>query len=232
MTRTVAPGSDIPGAPILSTLPWHRRDANLEGTASLMSSAGGAGNSREFIAKHESGHAVGFLALGWELNYVTITVDGSQLRGRTQPVDPHLGTTGQRLLVAASGVITGFLANGWRLTDRGVRELFCGSDDNHFEALGMSSGALNRLDRAIAVGPSEDLEPYSIEGAEIPFVPENAVAAWRDCEMFVASTAHAVDAIAQQLVVHDTLSGDAASRIFDIAMLGRPAALLPLWINE
>ena len=197
-----------------------------------MSSAGGAGNSREFLAKHESGHAVGFLALGWELNYVTITVDGSQPRGRTLPVNPYLGTTGQRLLVAVSGVITGFLANGWRLTDRGVRELFCGSDDNRFEALGMS-GALNRLDRGIAVGPSEDLEPFSNEGAEIPFVPENAVAAWRDCEMFVASTAHAVDAIAQQLVLHDTLSGDAASKIFDIAMLGRPAALLPRqWINE
>ena len=195
-----------------------------------MISAGGSGNSREFLAKHESGHVVGFLALGWELNYVTITTDGSQLRGRTLPVNPYLGTTEQRLLVAASGVITGFLANGWRVTDRGVKELFCGSDDNRFEALGVS-GSLNRLDRAIAVGPSEDLEPFSIEGAEIPFVPENAVEAWRDCEMFVASTAHAVDAIAQQLVVHDTLSGDAASKIFDIATLGSPAALLPQWIT-
>lgn len=197
-----------------------------------MGSAGGAGNSREFRAEHESGHAVGFLALGWELDYVTITVDGSQPRGHTQPVNPFLGTTGQRLLVAASGVITGFLANGWHLTDRGVKELFCGSDDNRFEARGMRSGTLNRLDRAIAVGPSEDLAPFSIEGAETPFAPENAIAAWRDCEMFVSSTEHAVAAIAQQLLVHDTLSGDVVSEIFDTAMHGRPAALLPHWINE
>ena len=197
-----------------------------------MGSAGGAGNSREFRAEHESGHAVGFLALGWELDYVTITVDGSQPRGHTQPVNPFLGTTGQRLLVAASGVITGFSANGWRLTDRGVKELFCGSDDNRFEARGMRSGTLNRLDRAIAVGPSEDLAPFSIEGAETPFAPENAIEAWRDCEMFVSSTEHAVAAIAQQLLVHDTLSGDVVSEIFDTAMHGRPAALLPHWINE
>lgn len=197
-----------------------------------MSSIGGAENSREFLAKHESGHAVGFLALGWKLKCVTIATDGSQLRGRTVPVNPYVGKTGQRLLVAASGVITGFLANGWRLTDRGVRELFGGSNDNRFEALGMS-GALNRLDRAIAVGPSEDLEPFSIEGAEAPFTPENALAAWRDCEMFVASTAHAVAAIAQQLLVHDTLSGDAVSQIFDAAMLGSLPPLLPRhWINE
>ena len=37
-----------------------------------MISAGGSGNSREFLAKHESGHAVGFLSLGWALDYVTI----------------------------------------------------------------------------------------------------------------------------------------------------------------
>ena len=197
-----------------------------------MRSAGGAGNSREFRAEHESGHAVGFLALGWELDYVTITVDGSQPRGHTQPVNPFLGTTGQRLLVAASGVITGFLANGWRLTDRGVNELFCGSDDNRFEARGMRSGTLNRLDRAIAVGPSEDLAPFSIESAETPFAPENAIAAWRDCEMFVSSTEHAVAAIAQQLLVHDTLRGDVVSETFDTAMHGRPAVLLPPWINE
>jgi len=197
-----------------------------------MGSAGGSGNSREFLAKHESGHAVGFLALGWELDYATISVGGSQSRGRTLPVNPYAGTTGQRLLVAASGVITGFLANGWRLTDRGVKELFCGSNDDRFEVLGVSGG-LSRLDRAIAVGPSEDLEPFSVEGAELPFAPGSAVAVWRDCEMFVASAAHAVAAIAEQLVVHDTLSGDAASGIFDVAMLGRPAALLPRrWINE
>ena len=193
-----------------------------------MSSAGGSGNSREFLAKHESGHAVGFLSLGWELDYVTIAGP----RGRTLPVNPYLGTIGQRLLVAASGVIAGFLANGWRLTDRGVRELLCGSVDHRFEALGIS-GALSRIDRAIAVGPSEDLEPFSVEGAEIPFVPQDAVGVWRDCEMFVASTAHAVAALAQQLVVEDTLSGDAASKIFNTAMLDRPSALLPQrWINE
>src|SRR5205823_3924307 len=158
---------------------------------------------------------------GWALDYVTIAGP----RGRTLPVNPYLGTIGQRLLVAASGVIAGFLANGWRLTDRGVRELLCGSGDNRFEALGMS-GALSRIDRAIAVGPSEDLEPFSVEGAETPFVPQDAVGVWRDCEMFVASTAHAVAALAQQLVVEDTLSGDAASRIFNAAMLDRPSALL------
>jgi hypothetical protein len=60
-----------------------------------MSSAGGSGNSRELLAKHESGHAVGFLSLDWALDYVTIA--GS--RGRTLPVNPYLGTIGQRLLV-------------------------------------------------------------------------------------------------------------------------------------
>ena len=87
------------------------------------------------------------------------------------------------------------------------------------------SGALNRLDRAIAVGPSEEpVEPFSIEGAEAPFTPENALAAWRDCEMFVASTAHAVAAIAQQLLVHDTLSGDAVSQILRRCDAWEPAA--------
>jgi hypothetical protein len=193
-----------------------------------MVSAGGSGNSREFLAKHESGHAVGFLSLGWALDSVTI----AEPRGRTLPVNPYLGTIGQRLLVAASGVIAGFLANGWRLTDRGAWELFCGSGDNRFEVLGMS-GASSRIDRAIAVGPSEDLEPFSVEGAEIPFAPQDAVGVWRDCEMFVASTAHGIAALAQQLVVEDTLSGDAASKIFNAAMFGRPSALLPQrWINE
>ncbi len=50
--------------------------------------------------------------------------------------------------------------------------------------------------------------------------------------MFVSSTEHAVAAIAQQLLVHDTLSGDVVSEIFDTTMHGRPAALLPHWINE
>lgn len=197
-----------------------------------MSSVGGVGNSREFIAKHESGHAVAFLALGWELSYVTIASGGPEPRGQTMPVDPYLGTIGQRLLVAASGVITGFLANGWRLTDRGVRELFCGSQDNRFEALHMS-GTVSRLDRAIAVGPSEDLEPFSIEGADVPFAPEDAVAVWRDCERFVASTVDAAAAIAQQLVAHDTVSGDDASMIFETVMLDRPAALIPhQWVDQ
>ncbi|MBR7833614.1 hypothetical protein KDL01_10080 [Actinospica durhamensis] len=182
-------------------------------------------------AIHEAGHAAAFIALGWELDYVTLSFDGSG-RGRTVPVDPYLGTIGQRRLVAAAGVIAGLQQNGWRVTNRGAIDIFCGSADNRFEVCGLRSGSMNRIDRGSLVGrPDEDLYAFAVEGAEEPVAPEDAASIWNACGAFVASVLSAVVAIAYGLLESReiTLAGSAATGLYTAAMRGRPPALLPAW---
>jgi hypothetical protein len=191
-----------------------------------------AGNPPGYFARHESGHAAAFLALGIPLDYVTIVGHGSQPRAHTQPVDVAVGTHGQKTLVCASGVITGFEFSGQRLTDAGIAELLTGSADDQFELEGMLSGRITRLARAAFVGRGEDLERISPEVTEGSFTPASAVIFWRDCESFVKSITPAVDAIAEQLVARGRLPGDETTRIAVAAMAGRPAPWIPPWTAE
>ena len=191
-----------------------------------------AGHPPGYLARHESGHAAAFLALGIPLDYVTIVGDASQPRPHTQPVDVTEGTHGQKTLVCASGVITGFEFSRQRFTDTGIAELLTGSADDQFALEGMLSGRIIRLPRAPFVGHGEDLERISPEATEGSFTPASAVIFWRDCERFVQSITPAVDAIAEQLVVQGRLPGDATARIAAAAMAGRPAPWIPAWTAE
>ncbi|MGH3277269.1 MAG: hypothetical protein ACRDNZ_23440 [Streptosporangiaceae bacterium] len=191
-----------------------------------------AGNSREYIARHESGHAVGYWSQGIPLAYVTIVGHGSQPRPHTQPVDPAQAGYGQKILAYASGVIAGFQYNRQRLSDAGIAELLVGSADDQFEIVGLVSGARTRLPRAPLVGPGEDLELISPEATEQPFTASHAVTFWRDCERFVVSVAPAIDAIAQRLAGSGHLGGSEVAALAVAGMTGRPTAWIPRWVAE
>ena len=187
-----------------------------------------AGNSAEYIAWHESGHAAAYWALDIPLAYVTIVGRGQQDRPHVQPVDVKQGTKGQKVLIGASGVIAGFIHNGQRVTATGIVELLVGSADGHFELQGVYSGAVNRLPRDPLFAPGEDLERVRPEGAENAFTPDRAITFWRDCERFVLQVAPFIEAIAPPLLRHGTLEGKEVSRLAASAMAGRAGARRPL----
>lgn len=191
-----------------------------------------AGNPPGYLARHESGHAAAYLALGIPLDYVTIVGHGSQPRPHTQPIDVTAGTHGQRTLVCASGVIAGFEFSRQQLTDTGIAELLVGSADDQFELEGTQSGRIIRLPRVAFVGHGEDLERISPEATEESFTPENAVIFWRDCERFVESITPAIAAIAEQLVARGHLPGDETAHLAAAATDGRSAPWIPPWIAE
>lgn len=190
-----------------------------------------AGNSAEYIAWHESGHATAYWALDIPLAYVTMVGRGQQHRPHVRPVDVNQGTHGQKALVGASGLIAGFSYNGQRMTDSGIVELLVGSADGRFELQGVSYGAVNRLPRGPLFGAGEDLERVRPEGAENSFTPDRAVAFWRDCERFVASVAAVIGAIAPELVRLGSLEGTDIFRLAAAAM-ARSSALIPWWTVE
>jgi hypothetical protein len=159
-----------------------------------------AGNSADYIAWHESGHAAGYCAIGIPLAYLTMVGRGQQDRPHVQPVDVRQGTNGQKVLIGASGVTAGFIHNGQRLTHTGIVELLVGSPDDQFELQGVYSGTLSRLPRTPLFAPGEDLERVKPEGAENAFTADRAIAFWRDCETFVLSVAPIIETIAPQLL--------------------------------
>jgi hypothetical protein len=192
-----------------------------------------AGNSAEYIAWHESGHAAAYWALEIPLAYVTTVGRGQQDRPHVQPIDVKQGTHGQKALVGASGLIAGFIHNGQHLTDRGIVELLVGSADGRFELQGVTYRAVNRLPRDPLFGAGEDLERVRPDKeAGNPFTADRAIAFWRDCERFVVSVVPIIKAIAFQLVRLGTLEGKEAARLAAAAMPGRTRVQIPWWTAE
>ena len=191
-----------------------------------------AGNRPEYIAAHECGHALAFWAQGIPLDYVTIIGHGTMPRPHTQPVDVNSGSLGQKLLINASGVISGFWRNNWEFSDVGIAELLIGSADGCFETLGSLSGRVTRIPRAGLIGPGEDLEPAVwLMGGKVSAY-DHAIRYWRECERFVASVMPAIAAITPHLIERGEVPGDEVAVRAAVAMAGQPDPWLPGWTAE
>lgn len=184
------------------------------------------GNRPEYDAWHEGGHAAGYLAQGIALDYVTIIGTIEMPRPHTQPVDRTAGSWGQKALMSASGLISGFRSNGWGLGITGVVDLLLGSADDRFELVGYNTGRRTRLPRGPIAAPHQDLSWINpLRG----FTPAEALAFWDESEQFVEQVRPAIDALADRLLGEGTVSGVAAATTFEQALSGRPALRLPQW---
>lgn len=194
-----------------------------------MSLAEWEGDSFEYLACHEGGHAAAFLSLGKSLAYITIIGYEKEPRPHTKPSDGYSATRGQQALKGASGLIAGFWFNGQIMINAAIVELLTGSADDRFELLGMYAGTKTRLPRAPYIGPGADLAPFSPETGMPPLIPGDAATSWRQREMFVASVSPAINVIAGEVLKRGRINGDKASRLARTAMVGRPPAQIPPW---
>jgi hypothetical protein len=144
-----------------------------------MSLAEWEGDSFEYLACHEGGHAAAFLSLGIPLAYVTIIGYKQEPRPHTKPSDGYSATHGREALIGASGLIAGFWFNRQIMSNAAIVELLTGSADDRFELVGMFWGRGTRLPRAPFVGPRDDLAPVSPEAGAPPFTPDHAITFWR-----------------------------------------------------
>jgi hypothetical protein len=140
------------------------------------------GNRPEYDAWHEGGHAAGYLAQGIVLGYVTIIGTVEMPRPHTQPVGRTGYSWGQKALISAGGLISGFRSNGWGLGITGVVDLLLGSADDRFELVGYNTGRRTRLPRGPIAAPHQDL---SWINPPRPFTPAEALAFWDESEQFV-----------------------------------------------
>lgn len=191
-----------------------------------------AGNRPGYIAAHECGHALAFWAQGIPLDYVTIIGHGLMPRPHTQPVDVNEARLGQKLLINASGVISGFWRNNWEFSDVGIAELLIGSADGCFETIGALSRRASRIPRAGLIGPAEDLElAVWLMGGKLAAY-DHAIRYWRECEQFLASVMLAVAAITPRLIERGELPGAEVASRAAAAMAQQPTAWIPAWTAE
>lgn len=191
-----------------------------------MSTLTATGNRPEYDAWHESGHAAGYLAQRIALDYVTTVGTAEMPRPHTQPIDRTAGSWGQKALMSASGLISGFRSNGWGLGITGVVDLLLGSVDDQFELVGYNTGRRTRLPRGPIAAPHQDL---SWINPPRPFTPAEAVVFWAESEQFVEQVWSAIDALADRLLREGTVSGAAAATTFEHTLSGSPPLRLPQW---
>jgi len=191
-----------------------------------MSTLTATGNRPEYDAWHESGHAAGYLAQGIALDYVTIVGTAEIPRPHTQPIDGTAGSWGQKALMSASGLISGFRSNGWGLGITGVVDLLLGSADDRFELVGYNTDRRTWLPRGPIAAPYQDLSWINPPRL---FTPAEAVAFWAESEQFVEQVRPAIDALAHRLLREGTVSGVVAETMFEHALSGSPALRLPQW---
>ena len=185
----------------------------------------------EFLAAHESGHAVSYVVLGIPLAYVTIIGSGLMPLAHTQPVDLSHATRRQQEFVNTSGVITGLRANYWRVTTLGVMELLIASADGQFEVCGMRSGQTSRMDRGNLVDVPADLTIVVERFGNRLDAAAEANSFWQDCETFIDSVATAVVSVGEQLLQAGELGGSQVEQLVRRAMTGK-TAWMPHWVSE
>jgi len=216
----------------VKTRMWGARGAQDSEENETMSLAQREGDSFEYLACHEGGHAAAFLSLGFSLTYVTIIGYEHEPRPHTKPSDGYSATRCQEALIGASGLIAGFWFNGQIMSDAAIVELLIGSRDDRFELVGMIWGQRTRFPRAPFVGQRNDLAPVSPGMGVLPLTADQAIRFWRQCEAFVASVSPAINVIAGEVLKHGRIDGDEAGRLARTAMIGRPAARIPPWAAE
>lgn len=185
----------------------------------------------EFLAAHESGHAVGYVVLGIPLEYVTIVGHGLMPLAHTQPVNLSQATRRQQELINTSGVLAGLRINYWRVTPLGVMELLIASVDGQFEVRGMRSRQTSRMDRANLVDAPADLAIVVERFGNRLDAAEEVGSFWQGCEKFVDSVATAVVSVSAQLLQAGEVDGDQVEQLVHQAMTGKTPCI-PSWVGE
>jgi hypothetical protein len=153
-------------------------------------------------------------------------------RPHTQPVDVNQAKFGQKLLINASGVISGSWRNNWIFSDIGIAELLIGSADDCFETVGALSRRASRIPRAGLIGAGEDLElAVWLMGGRLA-VYDHAIRYWRECEKFLSGVMPAVAAVTPRLIARGELAGAEVAALAATAMAQQPTAWIPAWTAQ
>jgi hypothetical protein len=182
---------------------------------------------REFIAQHESGHAV----VRWALcqPFLKVTLDDPPCP-MVLPLAGAVISSGPAMITAVAGGAAEMQLRGLVIRGSQIVKLLAGNGDERFELTDAVTGeVVVAPSRAMAVSPGGDLHYMANRIARDRWTSSMYIGFYRDAERFTAGCRPAIDAVAAALAELGDLSYAGVSERAAAAMEGHPAPAVPGW---
>ena len=173
----------------------------------------------EYIAQHESGHAVVRWALRQPFLMVTL---GGQPCPMVVPLPGAVISSGPAMITAVSGSAAEMQLRGLGIRGSQIVKLLAGNGDERFELTDAVTGeVVVAPSRAMAVSPGGDLHYMATRAARDRWTPNVYIGFYRDAERFTAACRPAIDAVADVLAERYELSYAEVSELAAVIVRSR-----------
>jgi hypothetical protein len=186
-----------------------------------------AKDPREFIAQHESGHAVVRWALGQP--FLKVALDDPPCP-MVVPLPGAVISSGPAMITAVAGGAAEMQLRGLVIRGSQIVTLLAGNGDERFELTDAVTGeVVVAPSRAMPVSPGGDLHYMATRAARDCWPSSLYIGFYRDAEGFTAACRPAIDAVATVLAERGELTYAEVAELATAAMEGNPAPVVPSW---
>jgi hypothetical protein len=182
---------------------------------------------REWVAQHESGHAV----VRWALRspFLRVTLDDPPCP-RVDPLPVAQISSGPAMIIGVAGGAAEMQLRGLVIRGSQIVKLIAGGPDERFELNDAVTGeVIARPARALAVAPGADLHYMAATSARDRWTAQYYIGFYRDAERYTAACRPAIDAVASALAERGQLDYAEVRDLAAAAMAGQPDPVVPTW---